>query len=395
MIASMTAFRRALASPATHFRTLHAIIPQMVDGVPLVRRTSRFAEAIGTTAGGRQIVIYSPLSARAIADVERTTERVCAIRSPYLGEYRILCDELLFTDSLGESHTGDIIIEELPAGEPFGIGSSLSCHALGEGLVRLREHLQYIGFTHNNLRAENIIVGDDGRLHPIRLHYGRFGGAQDDFGPLFDLVASLEGAERSERGENKGKNCENRGENGERSDMVTRYDTVANEEQKQNMLASDAPSPAYRATATPATNVSAGEIFAPHEGFTRACRGGRYGFFAVEDRATYNRFGAADYGDEATDYGVGATDYGFGARAEGLRVAIPFVYLWADDFREGRAIVETEQGVGVIDKRGCEILPAVFDDVRYDVSAGCFEARLDEQRLLFGYAGEPIDNPAK
>ena len=76
-------------------------------------------------------------------------------------------------------------------------------------------------------------------------------------------------------------------------------------------------------------------------------------------------------------------------------MAIPFVYLWADDFREGRAVVETEQGVGVIDKRGCEILPAVFDDVRYDVSARCFEARLDEQRLLFGYAGEPIDNPAK
>ena len=374
MIASMTAFRRALASPATHFRTLHAIIPQMVDGVPLVRRTSRFAEAIGTIAGGRQIIIYSPLSARAIADVERTAERVCAIRSPHLGEYRILRGELLFTDSLGESHTGDIIIEELPAGEPFGFGSSQSSHALGEGLVRLREHLQHIGFTHNNLRAENIIVGDDGRLHPIRLHYGCFGGAHDDFGPLFDLVASLERAERGERSE--------------RSDVVTRYDTVANEEQKQNMLASDAPSPAYRATATPATNDSADEIFAPHEGFARARRGGRYGFFAVEDRATYNRFGA-------TYNCVGTTDDGFGAQAEGLRVAIPFVYLWADDFREGRAVVETEQGVGVIDKCGCEILPAVFDDVRYDVSAGCFEARLDEQRLLFGYAGEPIDNPAK
>lgn len=333
----------------------------MVDGVPLVRRTSRFAEAIGTITGGRQIIIYSPLSARAIADVERTAERVCAIRSPHLGEYRILRDELLFTDSLGESHTGDIIIEELPAGEPFGFGSSQSSHALGEGLVRLREHLQHIGFTHNNLRAENIIVGDDGRLHPIRLHYGRFGGAYDDFGPLFDLVASLERAERS--------------------DVVTRYDTVANEEQKQNILACDAPSPAYRATATPATNDSADEIFAPHEGFARARRGGRYGFFAVEDRASANRFGT--------------TDDGFWARIEGLRVAISFVYLWADDFREGRAVVETEQGVGVIDKRGCEILPAVFDDVRYDVSAGCFEARLDEQRLLFGYAGEPIDNPAK
>lgn len=374
MIASMTAFRRALASPATHFRTLHAIIPQMVDGVPLVRRTSRFAEAIGTITGGRQIIIYSPLSARAIADVERTAERVCAIRSPHLGEYRILRDELLFTDSLGESHTGDIIIEELPAGEPFGFGSSQSSHALGEGLVRLREHLQHIGFTHNNLRAENIIVGDDGRLHPIRLHYGRFGGANDDFGPLFDLVASLERAERRE--------------NGERGDVVTRYDTDENDGQKQNMLASDAPSPAYRATATPATNDSADEIFAPHEGFARARRGGRYGFFAVEDRATYNRF-------EATDDGVGVTDDGFWAQAEGLCVAIPFVYLWADDFREGRAVVETEQGVGVIDKCGCEILPAVFDDVRYDVSAGCFEARLDEQRLLFGYAGEPIDNPAK
>ena len=377
MIASMTAFRRALASPATHFRTLHAIIPQMVDGVPLVRRTSRFAEAIGTTAGGRQIIIYSPLSARAIADVERTAERVCAIRSSHLGEYRILRDELLFTDSLSESHTGDIIIEELPAGEPFGFGSSQSSHALGEGLVRLREHLQHIDFTHNNLRAENIIVGDDGRLHPIRLHYGRFGGAHDDFGPLFDLVASLERAERSERGERS-----------ERSNVVTRYDTDENEEQKKNMLASDALSPAYRVTATPATNDSADEIFAPHEGFARARRGGRYGFFAVEDRATDNRFGA-------TDDGVGVTDYGFGVQAEGLRVAIPFVYLWADDFREGRAVVETEQGVGVIDKRGCEILPAVFDDVRYDVSAGCFEAQLDEQRLLFGYAGEPIDNPAK
>ncbi|MGN0006780.1 MAG: WG repeat-containing protein [Alistipes sp.] len=80
----------------------------------------------------------------------------------------------------------------------------------------------------------------------------------------------------------------------------------------------------------------------------------------------------------------------YGYADEQMRTVIRPQYIWADDFREGRAVVETSRGLGLIDKTGREIIPAEYDDLRYDVYGGestCFK---DGRRFVFGYDGHLI-----
>lgn len=70
------------------------------------------------------------------------------------------------------------------------------------------------------------------------------------------------------------------------------------------------------------------------------------------------------------------------------RIVIEPRFLWADDFREGRAEVKCASGFGVIDKRGEFVLNPCFDSVEWDDMQTTIRARLDDRELLFGYNGE-------
>ena len=316
MIATITSFRQALTSPHTSFNVLRDAMPVTENGVPVMCRTSRFAEARATLPDGRHVLLHSPLSLRAIGFAARIAERICALRSAWLGEYRLLEGEMRFTDPLGREQCSDIIVETLPEGVVLADATSLPAKTLREGLTALQQELLRIGFTHNNLHAKNIIVGDDGLFHAIRPHYGSFGSTPDDFSSLFALADSRPSAPSG----------------GVLCDVQGSYHAT-----KPNLLATD-------------------QLFPPHEGLIRVCRANRYGFIDTE----------------------GCT-------------RIPFIYIWATDIHEDRAVVETESGVGVIDKSGTEILPTVFDDVEYNLSAGEFGALLDGCRITYDYNGHRHD----
>lgn len=65
----------------------------------------------------------------------------------------------------------------------------------------------------------------------------------------------------------------------------------------------------------------------------------------------------------------GESGYGFVDEAE--RVAIPLQYLWAGDFAEGRAMVETPTGMGLIDKQGRYVIEPRYEIVEYNAYTGC------------------------
>ncbi len=310
MIPTIGIFKEALECPAEHFRTLRGLIPARRDGAVAVSRTARFAEAEIRLDGSRWIVC-APLTRTATASVERTAEKLRYVRSDFLCEYRLLYSEMTFEDELGRPCSCDIVLQRLPEGEAFDPRTS-TCDSrrLGEMLDALRAEFARTGFTHNNLKPSNLVIGDDGRLHPIRYHYAEIGTeCRDDFAPLYAIIGT---------------------------------DAVA--------AVNDAIAP-YGAAG------SDGEtVFTLHEGLQRICRGERYGF-----------------ADEAGD------------------IAIPVRYLWADDFREGRAVVETEDGLGLIDKSGREVIPAVYDDVCYDPVGGESVARLGGETIVFSYDGRRID----
>ncbi len=307
-------FKEALECPADHFRTLRGIVPVRRGGKTAVSRTARFAEAEVYLDGSRHL-ICAPLTRTATASVEQTAEKLRYIESDFLCEYRLLYSKMTFVDELGRTCDCDIVLQRLPDGEALDIRTT-TCDSrrLGAMLDALKAEFGHIGFTHNNLKPSNLIIGDDGRLHPIRYHYAEIGSScRDDFAPLYEAVGS--------------------GENPVAGDVSAAYGTTGNDGET---------------------------LFAMHEGLRRICRGERYGFI-----------------DEAGN------------------IAIPIRYLWADDFREGRAVVESENGLGLIDKSGREVIAAIYDDVCYDPVGGESEVRLGGLSAVFSYDGRQLDEFSK
>lgn len=90
-------------------------------------------------------------------------------------------------------------------------------------------------------------------------------------------------------------------------------------------------------------------------GITRICKGGNYGFVA--------------------DDGVQIT---------------PFIYSWASDFCEGRAIVAKGNKVGVIDCSGAKVIHSIYEKIDFDIDTGWFTAIRGGYRYLISYDGDII-----
>lgn len=316
MIPTIVAFRNSIRRPAENFRTLGGMVPETENGEVALFRTSRFAEA-RMTVDGRRYLLCEPLAEGAVESVERTAERLRFIESSLLCEYRVLYSEMSFRDGLGRVQSCDIILQRLPDGETL---TSAAAWMEPARLLRMIEELKAefarLQFSHNNLKPSNVIVGDDGRLHPIRYHYATIGeGCHDDFGALCKAA----GIDCSAVGMSA---------SGMLNDVAAAYS------------AAGAGSP----------------VFTSHEGLVRFIRNGLYGF----------------------------------ADGESNTVIEPR-YLWADDFREGRAVVETADGLGLIDKSGREVIPAIYDDVCYDVHDGTSLVRKAGMQAVFDYDGRQTE----
>ncbi len=281
-----------------------------------VCRTTHFAEAEMLVDGERWLVCM-PLDERAAVAVERMAACLRYVQSDFLTEYRLLYSELEVTDALGRKGACDIVIQRLPEGEPFAHAVAYyDPHVLRTMIDALRGEFVRLGFSHNNLKPFNVIVGDDGRLHPLRYHYATLdGGCRDDFTPLYAVIDPL----REEAAETPA---------AELHDICAAY---------------------------PLAGGTDGEVFLPHEGLIRICRDNRYGFMDEESC-----------------------------------VVIEPKYMWADDFREGRAVVESVRGFGLIDKSGREVVEPRFDDLDYDVRSGRSTVRLDGKCAEFSYTGEQL-----
>ena len=119
MTPTLQTFARALLTPDLSFKTLaDARAATGADGLPRLMRTTRFAEA-EITWRGRQWLLSMPLSPAALASVERTASQLGRLNTDHLAEYRILRDELRWTDPAGRERRFDLALQHLPAGKPF------------------------------------------------------------------------------------------------------------------------------------------------------------------------------------------------------------------------------------------------------------------------------------
>lgn len=65
-------------------------------------------------------------------------------------------------------------------------------------------------------------------------------------------------------------------------------------------------------------------------------------------------------------------------------------FLWAGDFREGRAEVETPTGMGLIDRQGNYIIRPEYEIVDYHAHSSVAYVRLDGKWAMFDYLGRQI-----
>lgn len=72
------------------------------------------------------------------------------------------------------------------------------------------------------------------------------------------------------------------------------------------------------------------------------------------------------------------------------RTVIPAQFLWAGDFREGRAEVQTDRGMGLIDREGHYIIPPEYEIVAYVPAESVSRVRQNGRWALFDYLGRRI-----
>ena len=164
--------RRALLAPDKYFRTLKNLKPKSVE----IRRSTLFAE-IEAECDGKHFLLLMPLSALSLRRIEQFVPHKHYIKHAIVPQITILREEMLTIDALGKESHCDIVLELLPAALPFADAlATAACDAqyaatLLGSINALQNALCDGGFSHNNLRAENILIDQNDRLYPIRWYY--------------------------------------------------------------------------------------------------------------------------------------------------------------------------------------------------------------------------------
>ncbi|MEG1622678.1 MAG: WG repeat-containing protein [Alistipes sp.] len=317
MTATIHTLITALALPAHSFSTLGALQPVCdATGTPQLCRRTYFMEAKVVWQGALYL-LCCPLCSAAIPKIEQTVSQLKYIRSEHLLPCRILRQEMHYIDALGEEQTIDILLQALPEGVSLteALHTGFDGQQLLAALDELEAEFQRIGFNHNNLTAENILVTAVGKLMAIRHYHARFdiGSDAEAFKALRQLVA-----ENSFSGE-----------------------------------LHDLPAPTYRITQPD---------FSHHHWVGRLSEQ----LIRIEEQSGYGFVDTSDI------------------------IVIEPHFLWADDFHEGRAAVETTSGMGLINKQGDYILKPCYEIVDYDDRTGETRVRLNGQWALFDYLGKQL-----
>ncbi len=167
MAATITNFISALHTPSNVLKTLFEARTE--EGAS-VSRTTEFAEAT-ILWHSKRYLLSMPLTTHALRAAQRSAVVLRTLRSSRLSELTVLPDEMEYLDSRHELCRCDLLLQELPAGEPLcDCIERLEAHDLFHALDRLEAEFKRLSLSLPNLKAENVIVAD-GELYPTRLQY--------------------------------------------------------------------------------------------------------------------------------------------------------------------------------------------------------------------------------
>ena len=311
----MTYFEQALSAPSVHFKRLRQIEPILRGGRPAINRTHLAIECEVIYRGCNFLLLlpFRNDDLERIVRIEKEAKR--RSRGIVLTNF-IFDKELTMVDSLGCEHHFDIILQAQPAG--ITLKEAAKCYKAEDLLLaihKMKQHLDTIGFRHNNLTPSNIIIGNNGVAYPQRYWYAEWEVYSDN-----DISQAVEY-------------------------IRSHYNHDVDSLRKPLFVNKDA-----ECATTPTTS----------EGITRICRCGRYGF----------------------------------VDSDGLQIT-PFIYSWASDFCEGRAVVAQNGKMGVINNYGRTIVSKIYDTIEFDLESGTFTATRNQYKYLIDYEGKIIQRSEK
>ena len=311
----MTYFEQALSAPSVHFKRLRQIEPILRGGRPAINRTHLAIECEVIYRGCNFLLLlpFRNDDLERIVRIEKEAKR--RSRGIVLTNF-IFDKELTMVDSLGCEHHFDIILQAQPIG--ITLKEAAKCYKAEDLLLaihKMKQHLDTIGFRHNNLTPSNIIIGNNGVAYPQRYWYAEWEVYSDN-----DISQAVEY-------------------------IRSHYNHDVDSLRKPLFVNKDA-----ECATTPTTS----------EGITRICRCGRYGF----------------------------------VDSDGLQIT-PFIYSWASDFCEGRAVVAQNGKMGVINNYGRTIVSKIYETIEFDLESGTFTATRNQYKYLIDYEGKIIQRSEK
>lgn len=184
MIPTFSDVIRALGDCGASFDRLRDIRP--VGGEHFTR-TSLFTE-FEVEWQGRKWLLCTPLAEDAVRRVESMALRLGRERLPHVAEYRVFHSEMRFFDSAGREHRSDVVMQQLPDGTP--LSRRTDRRGIHDELAAMREEFLAAGFSHNNLKPENIIATNIEGCRAIRPHFATFD-APDGDAEAFDRLFAM------------------------------------------------------------------------------------------------------------------------------------------------------------------------------------------------------------
>ena len=306
MSRSIHNFRRALLAPELWLRRLKGIgVERDAEGMPVLHRTTEQVDAV-IRYRSKKYLLAMPLTKEAAFHVEHILTAVSALRTDALAEVHILAGEMMSEDG----GSIDLVLQSLPPYTFEEATERAHKEELLAALDALQEELHRVGFTHRNLKAQNM-RWDGRRFIPVRYQDAVIGTGNASDAAAFDAL---------------------------REEIKALSGDFVNDVAEEYSAERD----------------MKGHLWLGHEFEGLIC--------AREE-----------------------TGYGYVDREN--RWVIAPQYTWADDFKEGRAVVETADGMGVIDRKGEVVIEPRYAIVEYHPEESRFEVKDGTQWAEFDYMG--------
>ncbi len=193
MTPSVADILRALDNPHFSFNRLREV--KVIADSEIIRN-SAFTECV-VEWQRRRWILCCPTSEEVIHNMEQTIHHIVHSPSRFIAECEIFRSEMCFIDSMERPHKCDIVMQHLPDGLSLDKAAMIyPAEMLIRELNNMQQEFARIGFSHNALKAQNIILTRSGHLMVIQLHHASFNGNSSDdeaFALLRDFVGQHSG----------------------------------------------------------------------------------------------------------------------------------------------------------------------------------------------------------